>query len=148
VKAKTITYARTRPGNARSGTQRGTAAAEFGLLATPCLLLIFAIINFAVALYTYDFVCYTAQEAVRYAIVNGSTVASPATAATIQTYVDGLVVGVLNTRVLTVTTTWNPNNKPGSTVTVQVSYTYSPLTSFVSSANITMTRTAAMVIAQ
>ena len=121
---------------------------EFALLATPCLLLIFAVINFAVALYTYDFVCYTAQEAARYAIVNGATSPSPATAANIQTYVDSLVVGVLNTHQLTVNTTWNPNNKPGSVVTVQVSYVYQPVASFVSSANITMTRTAAMVISQ
>ena len=127
---------------------RGATFVEFALLATPCLLLIFAVINFAVALYTYDFVCYTAQEAARYAIVNGATSPSPATAANIQTYVDGLVVGVLNTHQLTVNTTWNPNNKPGSVVTVQVSYVYQPVASFVSSANITMTRTAAMVISQ
>ena len=127
---------------------RGATAAEFALLATPCLLLIFAIVNFAVALYTYDFVCYTAQQATRYAIVNGSTSQSPATAASIRTYVNGLVVGVLNTNKLTVNTTWNPNNKPGSVVSVQVNYVYQPIASFVSSANITMTRTASMVISQ
>ena len=132
----------------RFSSQSGSAALEFGLLATPCLLLIFAIINFALALYTYDFVCYTAQQAARYAIVNGSTVAKPVTATDIQNYVNSLVVGVLNTKVLTVTTTWNPNNKPGSVVTVVVTYVYSPLTSFVSSANISMTRTSAMVISQ
>ncbi|HUA34912.1 MAG TPA: TadE family protein [Candidatus Binataceae bacterium] len=134
----------------RSGPKGGcgATAVEFALLATPCLMLIFAIVNFAVALYTYDFVCYTAQEAARYAIVNGATSPSPATAANIETYVDGLVVGVLNTNQLSVNTTWNPNNKPGSVVTVQVSYVYQPVASFVSSANITMTRTAAMVISQ
>ena len=127
---------------------RGSAAAEFGLLATPCLLLIFAIVNFAVALYTYDFVCYTAQQGARYAIVNGASSPKPVSSNDVQSYVDGLVVGVLDTKSLTVTTSWNPNNKPGSVVTVTVAYTYKPLASFVSSVNINMTRTAAMVIAQ
>jgi hypothetical protein len=70
------------------------------------------------------------------------------TAAEIQIYVDGLVVGALNPNYLIVTTTWSPNNKPGSVVTVQVTYKYHPLTSFVESANISLTRTAAMVISQ
>ena len=61
---------------------------------------------------------------------------------------DGLVVGVLNTNSLTVTTTWAPNNKPGSVVTVVVSYNFPPLTSLVSSVTIPLTRTAAMVISQ
>jgi hypothetical protein len=40
----------------------------------PFLLLIFAIINFLAALYSYDFVCYSAQHAARYAIVNARAV--------------------------------------------------------------------------
>jgi hypothetical protein len=49
---------------------------------------------------------------------------------------------------MTVTTTWSPNNKPGSVVTVQVSYNFPPLTSLVSSVTIPLSRTAAMVITQ
>jgi hypothetical protein len=62
--------------------------------------------------------------------------------------VNGLVVGVLNTSLLTVTTTWAPNNKPGSVVTVVVTYNFPALTQFVSTASIPLTRTAAMVITQ
>jgi Flp pilus assembly protein TadG len=126
----------------------GQAMAEFALVLTPCLTLFFAIINFALALYCYDFVCYSAQQAVRYAVVHGSTATQPVSAAGVQTYVDGLVVGVLNTSALTVTTTWAPDNKPGSVVTVVVSYNFPPLTSLVSSVTIPLTRTAAMVISQ
>jgi Flp pilus assembly protein TadG len=122
--------------------------AEFALVLTPCLTLFFAIINFALGLYCYDFVCYSAQQAVRYAMVHGSTATQPVSAADVQAYVDGLVVGVLNTDSLTVTTTWAPNNKPGSVVTVAVSYNFPPLTSLVSSVTIPLTRTAAMVISQ
>lgn len=127
---------------------RGQSAAEFSLLALPCLVLIFAIINFSLALYSYDFVCYSAQQAARYAIVHGSASPQPASSTDIQNYVDGLVAGVLNTNSLTVTTTWSPNNKPGSVVTVQVSYTFAPIASLVSRVNIPMSRTAAMVISQ
>jgi len=122
--------------------------AEFALVLTPCLTLFFGVINFALALYCYDFVCYSAQQAVRYATVHGSTATTVASSSSITSYVDGLVVGVLNTGALTVTTTWAPNNKPGSVVTVVVTYRFPPLTSLVSSVTIPLTRTAAMVITQ
>ena len=122
--------------------------AEFALVLAPCLLLFFAIMNFALALYSYDWVCYSAQQAVRYATVNGTSAPHAATATDVQNYVNGLVVGVLNTTLLTVTTTWAPNNKPGSVVKVVVTYNFPPLTQFVASASIPLTRTAAMVITQ
>ncbi len=86
--------------------------AEFALVLTPCLTLFFGIINFALALYCYDFVCYSAQQAVRYATVHRSTAVTPATASSMTTYVNSLVVGVLKTNALTTTTTWSPNNTP------------------------------------
>jgi Flp pilus assembly protein TadG len=124
------------------------AVAEFALVITPCVTLFFGIINFALALYCYDFVCYSAQQAVRYATVHGATAASPVTSSGMTTFVDGLVVGVLNTASLTVTTTWAPNNSPGGVVTVVVTYNFPPLTKLVSSVTIPLTRTAAMVITQ
>ncbi len=124
------------------------AVAEFALVLTPCLMLFFGIINFALALYCYDFVCYSAQQAVRYATVHGSTAPTVVTSSSIQSYVNALVVGVLNPKSMTVTTSWSPDNKPGSVVTVSVSYNFPPLTSLVSSVTIPLTRTAAMVITQ
>lgn len=59
------------------GMHRGTTIAEFALVLTPCLILFFGIINFALALYCYDFVCYSAQQAARYAAVNGSSATAP-----------------------------------------------------------------------
>ena len=122
--------------------------AEFALVLTPCLTLFFGIINFALALYCYDFVCYSAQQAVRYATVHGSTATTIATSSSIQTYVNNLVVGVLKTSAMTVTTTWSPHNNPGGVVTVVVTYNFPPLTSLVSSVTIPLTRTAAMIITQ
>jgi Flp pilus assembly protein TadG len=128
--------------------RRGQASAEFALVLTPCLTLIFGIMNFAMALYCYDFVCYSAQQAARYATVHGSTGSPIAAASDVQSYVNTLVAGVLKTSNVNVSTTWAPDNKPGSVVTVTVSYNYPPLTSLVSSVTIPLTRTAAMVITQ
>ena len=122
--------------------------AEFALVATPFFMMIFGILNFSIALYSYDFVCYAAQQGVRYAVVNGSTSPHPVSAANVKTYVIGLVVGVLTPASVTVNTTWSPDNKPGSTVTVVVGYTFKPLTPIFSTVNIPLTRTAVMVISQ
>ena len=132
----------------RVGAQSGTSMAEFGLIAIPCLILFFAIINFVMALYCYDFVGYSAQQAARYAIVHGATATQTASSTDVQNYVNGMVAGGLDTRLLTVNTTWSPDNKPGSVVTVTVAYTFKPLTPMVSQVNINLSQTAAMVIAQ
>jgi Flp pilus assembly protein TadG len=122
----------------RLGTRRGTSMAEFGLVAVPCLTLFFAIISFAMALYCYDFLGYSARQATRYAMVHGSTAPTVVSASDVKTYVNGLVLGVLDTSLLTVTTTWSPDNNRGSVVTVTLGYTYKPLTSLVSGVNITL----------
>ena len=135
----------------RDGLRRrppAQAVAEFALVLTPCLALFFGVINFALALYCYDFVCYSAQQAVRYATVHGSTAPTVVSSTDVKNYVNTLVVGVLNTNAMTVTTTWSPDNKPGSVVTVSVSYNFPPLTNLVSSVTIPLSRTAAMVITQ
>ena len=132
----------------RAGARRGTSMAEFALIAIPCLTLFFGIMNFAMALYDYDFVGYSAQEAARYAIVHGSTATQVASANDVKTYVTGMVAGVMDTSLLTVNTTWAPDNKPGGVVTVTVGYTFKPLTGLVSKVNITLSQTAAMVISQ
>jgi Flp pilus assembly protein TadG len=134
--------------DAVQASRPGQAMAEFALVLTPCLALFFGIINFALALYCYDFVCYSAQQAARYATVHGSTAPTVVSSTDVQNYVNNLVAGVLNTSSMTVTTAWSPDNKPGSVVTVTVSYNYPPLTSIVSSVTIPLTRTAAMVITQ
>jgi Flp pilus assembly protein TadG len=139
---------RRRSRDAYRRSHRGQAMAEFALVLTPCLALFFGVINFALALYCYNFVCYSAQQAVRYATVHGSTAITPATSSSITSYVDALVVGVLKTNAMTVTTTWSPNNQPGSVVTVVITYNFPPLTSLVSSVTIPLSRTAAMVITQ
>lgn len=122
--------------------------AEFSLIALPCVTLLFAIMNFAMALYCYDFVGYSAQQGARYAMVHGATATQTVSAGDVQTYVKGLVAGVMDTTLITVNTTWAPDNKPGGVVTVTVGYTFKPLTGLVSKVNVAMSQTAALVTSQ
>jgi len=110
---------------------------EFAMVLPIALTLMFAIIQAGGALYAYNFVAYAARSGARYATVHGANSASPATAASVSSYVSGLAVA-LNTAQLTTTTTWLPNNNPGSLVSVDVSYIYKPLAPFIWSANLTL----------
>jgi len=125
--------------------RRALAMVEFAMILLVTLTLIFGIIQASLALYAYSFVSYAARSGARYAMVRGSHSSTPATNSSVQTYVAGLAVA-LNTSSLTVTTSWNPNNNPGSTVTVSVSYVFAPLAPFVWSSNLTMASTAQALI--
>ncbi len=126
--------------------QHGQSMVEFAMVLLVALTLIFGIIQFSLALYAYSFVSYGARCGARYAMVRGSKSSSPASSSTIQSYVNGLAFP-LDTGSLSVTTTWNPNNNPGSTVTVTVSYVFRPLGAFLGTSNITMSSTAQATIA-
>jgi len=95
---------------------------------------------------------HTARERVRYAIVRGSESGRAATATEVQTYVQGRAVGLTP---VTVTTTWNPNNHPACTATlnhpgcvvqVTVQYTFKPALPLIFGTNIVLSSTSKMVI--
>jgi Flp pilus assembly protein TadG len=119
---------------------------EFAMILLVTLTLIFGIIQSSLALYAYSFVSYGARCGARYAMVRGSKSSTPASASAVQTYVQSLAFP-LDTSSMTVTTTWNPNNDPGGTVTVVVNYVFRPLGPFLGTANITMTSTAQALVA-
>jgi|SRR5579875_3992803 Flp pilus assembly protein TadG len=119
--------------------------AEFAIILLVTMTLIFGIIQASLALYAFSFVSYGARCGARYAMVRGSKSASPATSASVQAYVQSLAFP-LDPAALTVTTTWNPNNDPGSTVTVQVTYVLTPLGPFLSMFAVTMTSRAQALI--
>jgi len=123
------TYERMKLARRLRGWSRGQTYAEFMMVVLPTLSLIFGIISFAMAIYTYSFVSNASRDAVRYAIVHGSKSTSPATSDDIQTYVRNEAQG-LKASAISVSTTWNPNNSPGSTVNVQVSYSFHPFYPF------------------
>lgn len=108
----------------------GASMVEFAVSVVLFLASLMGIMECSLGLYTYHFVADAAREASRYAMVRGATcsgwaAACPASASDIQTYVQGLAPEGVNPASLTVTTTWAPNNSPGSAVSVTVEYDFS-----------------------
>jgi len=114
-----------------AGSRRGSNILESALVLNAFLLILFGMVEFGMSVYTLNFVKYAARDASRYASVRGSTSTSPATNATITSFVKNQAAAI-NAANITVTTTWSPNNQPGSTVQVRVACNYSPLLTIVS----------------
>jgi Flp pilus assembly protein TadG len=135
-----------------SRRDRGSALVEFAAVFTVLFMFLFAIMDLSRALYTYHFVADAAREGTRYAMVRGSTCTSwttacPAAASDIQTYLKSVPAGI-NPASLTATTTWTPNNTPGSIVQVQVQYSFQPIFPFIPKTALVMTSTSQVVISQ
>lgn len=129
---------------------------EFAVVATAFLLLLFGIVDFGRAVFTYHAVANAAREGSRYAMVRGSscTVAGcPATSATVQTYVRGRNSTLMAPSSITVTPSWPGTtgcaaggNAPGCTVTVTVTYPFHFMA--LPFADIPMSSSSTMVISQ
>ena len=104
--------------------QRGSAIVEFTLVALLFFSLVFGLVEFGRALFAYSTIASAAREGVRYATVHGSESKQPATAEDISSYVRTKAVGLHD---VVVAVTWLPTNTPGSTVRVQVRYTFTSL---------------------
>src|SRR5277367_1468988 len=155
---------RSHPEPARA-RERGTTLLESAVTISVLLLMMFGVVGFGTALYTYHFVSNTAREATRWASVRGNTCADglsggcPASSADVTTYVQNLSTGIgLDPTKVTTTTTWvaPPNNlaicasqpnSPGCVVKVQVQYSFQFLFPLLPS-GFTMQSTSQMVISQ
>ncbi len=109
-------------GSRRWGPRNGTAILESALLGPLFLLLIAALVHFAFATMSYNILSSAVRDGARYASVHGSSSTNPATQGSMQTYVQGRAIGLIQSQI-TVTTTWTPNNHPGSVVKIQGKYT-------------------------
>lgn len=127
--------------------ESGATLVEFAISLILFMMLILGIAEFSVALYSYHFVSYSAQQAARYAIVRGSrwqtacasadSYDCDASAANIQDYVRGIAAPLINPNAITVSTTWpgttpsgsttgcTPANKGGCVVDIRVTYPFS-----------------------
>ena len=134
---------------------------EFALSVTAALTLLFAVMQVARVLYAYSWVSYAARAATRYAIVHGTNSSTPvqATASTnIKNLVSGLAASQLGAVTLNcpvsavndlcIVPTFSPNNKPGSTISVQVTYNFQYSIPLLTSQTLALTSTSKMVIAQ
>jgi Flp pilus assembly protein TadG len=134
--------------------QRGSGLPEMAIVATALLALMFGIIDFGRAMYTYSFVAQLARSGARWAIVRGSgcTVLDHcnASSANVQTYVQSLSLGMMNASRITATLGL-PNNgcqSAGCPVVVTVTYPFSFMTGVLPSASFNMSSSSQMVISQ
>lgn len=148
------------------GSEDGATSLETALVITLLLALLFGILAFSHALYTYHFVANAAREATRWASVRGYDCKGlaggcPAAASDVQAYVSNVSGMGLNPANITVNTTWLPspstayappcsthNNYPGCVVQVQVVYKYNFFLPFLPTSSFNMQSTSQMVISQ
>ena len=111
--------------------RRGQALVEFVLVAPIFFLIMFAIIDFGRYVYYVQTINNAAREGARYAIVHGSDSLAPtgppddSSGADVKSTVRRYLVGVVgDSSVLTITPSWDPNNRRESTVTVNVVYQF------------------------
>ncbi len=130
--------------------QRGATMVEMAFVLLVLLMIVFGTMELGRAVWYYNTLGHAAREGTRFASVNGSTSSTPPgprDSATVDPLVKARVVAAatgLDLLASNVSVVWSPNNKPGSTVTVTVSKTFVPITSFVGSINIS--RTSALII--
>jgi Flp pilus assembly protein TadG len=124
---------------------RGQSLVEFALASVIFFMTLFGTIEFGRAIWHYNMVSDLAQEGARWAAVHGNKSASPASSADVQTFVRSRALGIT----VTVTATPAPSTLlPGSMVTVNVTSSFSPLTTIIPSATLTLQSTARMVISR
>ena len=148
--------------------ERGNSLVEHALVLAVLLTMMFAIIDFGRALYTYHFVASTARDATRWASVRSLNTTLPGGPAQIgqggnvqSTFASSSsLAGMgLDSTKITMTTTPimppnatpacnPPQNLPGCVVQVEVDYTYHFFMPFLPTSPVTMTSTSQMVITQ
>lgn len=143
--------------------QRGTSLPETVVVLAVLLALLFGIIEFGRAMYTYAFVAQIAREGARWAIVRGAqcTVLDHcgAISSDVQTYVQSLSEGATDPNQISVDAEWPPADcpagvaakSPGCVVVVTVKYPFKFMLPFMPSGNLatlSMSSTSQMVISQ
>ncbi len=111
--------------------ERGNYMIEFGLSFVLFFSMILGIQDVSRGIYAYNFLAGAAKEGTRYAMVHGNSSGSKASSTDVQNAVQKWMIGLVNPGSSTVTTTWNPvSENPGSIVTVNVQYTFTPISNF------------------
>jgi Flp pilus assembly protein TadG len=103
--------------------ESGSSFVEFGILASIFFTLSFAIIDFGRMMWLNNTVEHVATEGARYAAVRGANKSSPVDADQVTAFVQDRATGVPAADI-DISVTWSPNNNPGGSVTVVVTYNY------------------------
>ena len=104
----------------------GASAVEFAFVVPILVALSFGAIDGGRAMLTFNSVERLARDGARYASVRGSENPSPATEDNVIDYLKSRASGLDDVK-LGVNVTWTPNNDPGGTVAVRVTYGFDTL---------------------
>ena len=127
----------------------GATMAEFSLVAVALFLLIFGIIQMALAVFAYNTVCSADREAVRYAMVHGPSSANPATTSQIQQVAINAAPSLnLSTNNITVSWPSDANLPLKKDAQVKISYNYKFQIPFMSPVTLTLAATSQMLVSQ
>jgi Flp pilus assembly protein TadG len=101
--------------------RKGQSTVELAVALLVFLPMVLGTMEFGRLVYTHTWTNYVCREATRWASVRGSASGSPVNSTQVTSFVRGMAIAI-NPNNVTVNTTWSPNNNPGSTVRVDVSY--------------------------
>lgn len=101
--------------------RRGALAIEFGFALPVLILLTVGLVDMSMLVWRSSTIENAAAEGARFAVVNGASAPSPASASDIETYIRTQAVGV-PADALSVGVTWQNNNQSGSFVTIDLEY--------------------------
>ncbi|MBM4461229.1 MAG: pilus assembly protein [Chloroflexi bacterium] len=108
----------------RSLYESGQAMIEYALTAVVFFAMLLFVVDGGRVLFNYVTVNQVAQAGARYGITHGASSLAPVGSANytaLQQHALGWATG-LNQADLTIAATWSPDNQPGSTVSVNVTY--------------------------
>jgi Flp pilus assembly protein TadG len=131
----------------RFGSQRGGTLVEGALVFLVFAILMVGIMELGVVGFAANSVAYAAHRAARFGALRGSTSGHPAVVTDIQTSARS-AAAPLNPSNLNVGVQWLPNNQPGSSVQVTVSYSFRPALLPISRTALTLQSVARARIAQ
>jgi Flp pilus assembly protein TadG len=106
----------------------GNAMVEFALVTSLVFIpLVFGVIEFGRLVWAKDMITSAAREGVRYAIVHGTFCDAAGCPLADSAAVADTVIARTKLSPIVVSTQWLHNKIPGDTVTVTVSYVYTPI---------------------
>jgi len=119
----------------------GQSLVEFAFASFVFFATIFGTIEFGRGVWQYNMMSDFAQEGARWAAVHGASSLSPSNQAGVRTYLTSRAPFTI-----TVTTTPTTIGAPGTTISVQVSSTFQPLTRLIPNRALTLSSTAQMIV--
>jgi Flp pilus assembly protein TadG len=104
--------------------RRGNAVVEFALLSVPLMAIVLGFFELGRFFFLQESLANAAREGARAAAVRGAASPNPATSADIAAIVRRHAPGFLRAQDVAVTTSYQPDNRPGGSVRVEVAYSY------------------------